>query len=45
MPDEKKKKVTVVVRGRSCRRIDGSRAALDVGVPLVINTPLISHCT
>ena len=34
MPDEKEKKVRVVVGGDSSRHVDGSGAAPDVGVPL-----------
>ena len=34
MPDEKKKKSRVVVGGESSRRVEGSGAAPDVGVPL-----------
>ena len=34
MPDEKNKKVRVVVGGESNRQVDGSGAAPDVGVPL-----------
>ena len=34
MPDEKKKKVRVVVGGQSSRHVHGSGAAPDVGVPL-----------
>ena len=34
MPDEKKKKVRVVLGGGSSRHVDGSGAAPDVGMPL-----------
>ena len=34
MPDERKKRVIVVVGGESSRQVDGSGAAPDVGVPL-----------
>ena len=34
MPDEKKKKIRLVVGGESSRLVDGSGAALDVEVPL-----------
>ena len=34
MPDERKKRVRVVVGGENSRHVDGSRATPDVGVPL-----------
>ena len=41
LPDEKKRKVRVVVGGESNRRVDGSGAAPDVGVPPNDQFPLI----
>ena len=42
MPDEKKKKVRVVVGGKCSRRVDGSGAAPQVEVPLNDQFRLIS---
>ena len=39
MPDEKKKKVRVVVGGESSGHVDGSLATSDVGVPLTDQFP------
>ena len=39
MPDERKKKVKVVVGGESSRHVDGSGAAPDVGVALIYQYP------
>ena len=38
-PDERKKKVRVVVGGESSRHVDGSDATADVGVPLIDQFP------
>ena len=40
MPDEKKKKVRVVVGGESSRPVDGSGAAAVLECPLMINFPI-----
>ena len=42
MPDEKNRKVRVVVGGESSRHVDGSWAAPEVGLPLIDPLPLIS---
>ena len=39
MPDEIKKKVSVVVGGESSRHVDGSGGTPDVGVPLFDQFP------
>ena len=39
MPDDKKKKGRVVVGGEISRRVEGSGAAADVGVPLIDQFP------